>query len=91
MQMRAISSLDLPAGKTVEFKPGSYHIMLSEINQPLKPGAAVPLTLTVEGADKQRQSVEVTAQVRAAATMETHDDMKNMGDMNNMKGMGGGY
>jgi len=91
MQMRAISSLDLPAGKTVEFKPGSYHIMLSEINQPLKPGETVPLTLTVEGADKQRQSVEVTAQVRAAATMETHDDMKDTGDMNNMKGMGGGY
>ncbi len=88
MHMRPLDELDLPAGKTVEFKPGSYHIMLTDIVKPLKQGATVPLTLTIEGADKQRQSVEVKAQVRAAPAMEKHDDMKDMGDM---KGMGGGY
>jgi|SRR5208282_941574 len=88
MQMRPLDALDLPAGKTVEFKPGSYHIMLTDIVKTLKQGATVPLTLTIEGADKQRQTVEVKAQVRAAAAMEKHDNMKEMGDM---KGMGGGY
>ena len=87
MQMRAISSLDLPAGKTVELKPGGYHIMLSQISQPLKEGTAVPLTLTVEGVDKKSQMVEIKAQVRAAEAMEKHDDMKDMGDMKGMKGM----
>ena len=28
MKMRAMPVLDLPAGKTVELKPGGYHIML---------------------------------------------------------------
>jgi copper(I)-binding protein len=28
MKMRAIKGLDLPAGKTVELKPGGYHVML---------------------------------------------------------------
>ena len=94
MQMRAVDALDLPPGKTVEFKPGGYHIMLSNLAQPLKEGATVPLTLTVEGADKQRQSVEVKAEVRSAMSMQKKEDMKGMGDMNdmrNMKGMGNGY
>ena len=87
MHMRSIDSLDLPAGKTVELKPGNYHIMLENIAKPLKQGAMVPLTLTIEGADKQRQSVKVTAQVRATAGMEKHDDMKDMGDMKGMQGI----
>ena len=86
MQMRAINSLDLPAGKTVELKPGGYHIMLSQLAQPLKEGTTVPLTLTVEGADKKQQTVEVKAAVRSAMTTE-HDDMKDMGDMKGMQGM----
>jgi len=81
MQMRPIDALDLPAGKTVELKPGSYHIMLIDIVKPLKVGATVPLTLTIEGTDKHRQTVEVKAQVRAAAAMEKHDDMKDMKGM----------
>ena len=94
MQMRAVDSLDLPAGTAVEFKPGGYHIMLSEISQPLKPGVTVPLTLTIEGTDKRRQTIEVKAEVRSAMAMEKHDDMKDMGnmkDMGGMKGMGNGY
>ncbi|HUO44698.1 MAG TPA: copper chaperone PCu(A)C [Burkholderiales bacterium] len=89
MKMRPIDALDLPAGKTVELKPGGYHVMLENIAKPLKKGATVPVTLTIEGADKQRQSLEVKAEVREAQP-EKHDDMKGMGDMKdmgNMKGM----
>ena len=84
MQMRAINSLDLPAGKTVEFKPGGYHIMLSEINPPLQLGAMVPLILTVECTDMQRKSVEVKAEVRSA--MNTKED-KSTNDMGSMEKM----
>ena len=46
MKMRAVQGgLELPAGKTVELKPGSYHIMLIDLKAPLKEGATVPLTL----------------------------------------------
>jgi hypothetical protein len=84
MQMRAINSIDLPAGQTVVFKPGGYHIMLSEISPPLKPGAMLPLTLTVEDADMHRQSIEVKVEVRSAMSMDKPDDMKDMGGMKGM-------
>ena len=65
MKMRAVSGVDLPAGKTVEFKPGGYHVMLMDLKQPVSAGATVPLTLVVEGADGKRTSIEVAAPVRA--------------------------
>ncbi len=61
MKMRQIMSLDLPAGKAVELKPGSYHVMLMGLNAQVKEGDIVPLTLTVEGKDKKTQTIEVKA------------------------------
>ncbi|MFT3953667.1 MAG: copper chaperone PCu(A)C [Piscinibacter sp.] len=66
MKMRAVPALDLPAGKAVELKPGSYHLMLMELKQPLKAGDTLPLTLTVEGKDGKRETVELTLPVKAA-------------------------
>jgi len=65
MKMRPVATLDLPAGKGVELKPGGYHIMLMDLKRPIKEGASVPLTLVVEGADGKRESLEVKATVRA--------------------------
>jgi len=65
MKMRQIPGLDLPAGKTVELKPGGYHVMLMDLKQPMKEGDTVPLTLVFEGKDGKRESVEVKAAVRA--------------------------
>ncbi|MCW5634241.1 MAG: copper chaperone PCu(A)C [Rubrivivax sp.] len=64
MRMRAVPALDLPAGKTVELKPGGYHVMLLDLKQQMKPGDTVPVTLVVEGADGRRETVEVKAAVR---------------------------
>ena len=36
MRMRAVDTLALPAGKTVELKPGGYHVMLMDLAQPLQ-------------------------------------------------------
>jgi periplasmic copper chaperone A len=65
MKMRAVAGLDLPAGKAVELKPGGYHLMLLELNQPLKAGDTVSVVLTIEGPDKKRETLEVKAPVRA--------------------------
>jgi copper(I)-binding protein len=65
MRMRQIPALDLPAGKTVELKPGGYHVMLLDLKQQVKEGDTVPLTLVFEGKDGKRESVEVKAPVRA--------------------------
>jgi hypothetical protein len=65
MKMRAIPALDLPAGKTVELKPGGYHVMLMDLKQTIQAGDTVPVTLVIEGADKKRETIEVKAPVRA--------------------------
>jgi copper(I)-binding protein len=65
MKMRAIPGLALPAGKAVELKPGGHHVMLMELKQALQPGQTVPITLVLEGAGGQRETVQVTATVRA--------------------------
>jgi periplasmic copper chaperone A len=64
MKMRAVAAVELPAGKSVEFKPGGYHIMLLGLKAPVKEGESVPLTLVVEGRDGKRESVEAKAIVR---------------------------
>jgi copper(I)-binding protein len=66
MKMRELpGGLDLPAGQTVELKPGGYHVMLLDLKQQMKEGDTVPLTLVFEGKDGKRESVEVKAPVRA--------------------------
>lgn len=61
MKMRHIPSLDLPAGKTIELKPGSYHIMLMGLAAQVKEGDVIPLTLVVEDKNKKQQTIEVKA------------------------------
>ena len=65
MKMSAVGRLPLPAGKTVELKPGGYHVMLMDLAQPLNEGDTVPMTLTFENRAGAKQTVEVKAPVRA--------------------------
>ena len=67
MAMRAIEALELPAGKAVELKPGGHHLMLMGIEQPLKAGETVPLTLTIEGRDGKRETLQLSVPVKALA------------------------
>ena len=66
MKMRQIPNLPLPAGATVELKPGGFHVMLFELAVQAKEGNTVPLTLVIEAGGKQ-ETVEVNAVVRALA------------------------
>jgi len=51
MRMRQLEDgLEIPAGGEVTLKPGSFHVMLMDLKQPLKAGEKVPLTLTFAGA-----------------------------------------
>jgi copper(I)-binding protein len=68
MRMRAVPGLDLPAGRSVELRPGGYHVMLMALKQTLVAGETVPLTLVFEGEDRRRETVEITAPVRALTT-----------------------
>ena len=69
MKMRALSKLELPAGKTVALKGGSYHIMLMDLKRPLKKGEIVPVMLKIAGKNQQLSSIEVKAEVRDLTSM----------------------
>ncbi len=64
MKMRAVTALPLPAGKVVELKPGSYHLMLMDLKGPVKAGDVVPVTLVLESKDGLRSTLEVKATAR---------------------------
>jgi copper(I)-binding protein len=74
MKMRAIPSLELPAGKSVDLKPGGYHVMLMDLKKELKVGEIVPATLVIEGADKKRETIEVKAIVKP---LSANDEKKH--------------
>src|SRR5262249_10569808 len=67
MRMRPVDGLELPAGKTVEFKPSGYHVMLMDLKQAIKEGDTVPLTLVLQGSDGKKTNVEVKAPVKKLA------------------------
>jgi copper(I)-binding protein len=67
MKMRAVSALDLPAGKTVQLKPGGYHLMLMELKQPLAKGSSMPLTLLLKDAKGVESKLQVQVPVLTAA------------------------
>jgi periplasmic copper chaperone A len=50
MSMSPVSGIDIPEKGFVELKQGSYHIMLMDLVDELKPGMSIPLTLTFEKA-----------------------------------------
>lgn len=67
MRMRAIESLPLPAGQAVTLRPGAggQHLMLMGLNQPLKEGDQVQLTLRLRTADGQNLTQDIKVPVRA--------------------------
>ncbi|WP_336355562.1 copper chaperone PCu(A)C [Pseudomonas granadensis] len=76
MSMGPVKSVDLPAGKAVAFDPNGYHVMLMGLTGQLKEGDSVPLTLTVENAKGEKETLEVKAPVRALTNMQGHDHSK---------------
>ena len=63
MKMRAVPALDLPAGKTIELKPGGYHVMLLDLKQPLLKDSKIPLILTLKDAKGVQSKLELTLPV----------------------------
>jgi copper(I)-binding protein len=73
MKMAALpSGLELPAGKTVELKPGGYHVMLMDLKAPLAADSTVPVTLTFEDAKGNKITQELKMPVKAMAAQGAH-------------------
>ena len=72
-RMREMRAVEVPPGGKVTFSPGSMHIMVVGLKQPLKEGQTFPLSLTFEKAGK----VEVTVSIAKVGAMQ-HGDMAPM-------------
>ena len=74
MKMRAVKVLELPAGKTVELKPGGYHLMLMDLKQALPKDSTVPLTLLFRNAKggESKLELKVPVSARAPVPMDAH-------------------
>lgn len=60
MRMQPLrDGLAIPAGKAVELKPHSYHLMLEKLKEPLKAGEEIPLVLEFEGAEAVKTRLKV--------------------------------
>ena len=69
MEMKAVDSVDIPANKAVDLKPGGLHVMLMKVAQPITTGDKVPLVLTFEGADKKPVVVKLDATAQEKAVV----------------------
>ena len=68
MVMQPVASVPVPAGGSVELKPGSYHMMLIGLVAPLQVGDIVELVLTFQSGEPHN-TIVVEAPVRDSAPM----------------------
>ena len=54
-----VDGLALTAGETVKFEPGSYHVMLLDLAEPLEVGDEIEVTLEFAKANSMTITVEV--------------------------------
>jgi len=65
MKTLVLETIGLPANKRVDMTSiHGYHLTLTGLNAPLKAGAALPLTLDIETADKKNIKIEVRAEIK---------------------------
>ncbi|SNZ14059.1 copper chaperone PCu(A)C [Hydrogenobacter hydrogenophilus] len=58
-KMRRVKALEIPPGKSVELKPGGYHLMLINLVQKPKEGQKVELTLKFEKSGEVKVQADV--------------------------------
>ena len=66
MVMREVEFIELPAGTTVELKPGGYHVMLIGLKAPLELGSTIQITLVFENAGEITIDVPVLEEAPTA-------------------------
>jgi copper(I)-binding protein len=79
MVMRPVEGgLEIPAGETVELKPGHFHLMFMDVKKPFRKGETVPMTLDFEHAGKVeiKMPVEAANAKGATGSMDHMDHMK---------------
>lgn len=81
-KMQQVKDVPLEAGKSVQFKPGSMHVMLFDVADTLKAGTNTELTVTLDNGDKVSVPARVESLAGGMNAMADHDmsahDMSKM-------------
>ncbi len=86
MKMRAVpGGLDIAAGKTVELKPGGYHVMLMDLKAALQKDSTVALTLLFKDAKGAESKMELKVPVATTAPGMTGAKAGDMPAMDHSK------
>lgn len=73
MKMRPLpSGLEIKPGSTIELKPGSFHIMMTDLKQPIQRGKPFKASLKFEKAGEVEVDFTVEA-IGAAASAASHE------------------
>jgi copper(I)-binding protein len=72
MKMRTMEIFSLKARQAVALGSDGNHLMLVGLKKPLNAGDSVKLTLTLQFADKHKETIEVRAEVKPLT--EQHDN-----------------
>ncbi len=75
MKMREVKEIPLPAGRAVKLGEEGYHLMLIGVKDPIKEGATVPLTLSIQLANKKIIKIETTASVKPLIVIDGDEHM----------------
>jgi copper(I)-binding protein len=76
MRMREVPAIEIPAGQTIELKPGGLHVMFIGLTQTLNVGATFPLTLRFEKAGEVKVEMKVMTQAGMPAMPMGHGGHK---------------
>jgi periplasmic copper chaperone A len=86
MTMRPVEGgLVIEPGKTVKLTPGGFHLMLLDLNGPLKQGEKLPITLEFEKAGKVSVVLDIEGIGAMGPAAASSTDMKKMPDHSGMK------
>lgn len=73
MRMRQVPAIEVAPGATVKLVPGGLHVMLQELQQPLKKGERFPMTLVFERAGEVRVDIVVEDAPSHVTGAEAHN------------------
>ena len=74
MKMRPLASgLEIKPGETIELKPGSFHIMMTDLKQPIQRGKPFKATLKFEKAGVVDVDFAVEAAGATSSAASSHD------------------
>lgn len=71
--MRHLETIEIPPGKPIHFRPGGNHVMLIDLQYPLKEGDQFPVTFYFENGG----FVEVTVLVGAIGATQPGHQMEH--------------